>query len=55
MAATGCTMDLAKVAQMVEGLNWLTARDVLCLYCDRMYEGRPSSEDPNWQGKAIKS
>jgi hypothetical protein len=31
MAAKGCTMDPAKVAQMVEGLNRLTARDVLCL------------------------
>jgi hypothetical protein len=31
MAAKGGTMDPAKVAQMVEGLNWLTARDVLCL------------------------
>ena len=48
-------MDPAKVAQIVEGLNWLTARDVLCLCCGCMYEGRPSSEDRGWQGKAIKS
>jgi hypothetical protein len=33
----------------------VTVHDVLCLCCDRMYEGRHSSEDRGWQGKAIKS
>jgi hypothetical protein len=48
-------MDPAKVAQMVEGLNWRAARGVLGLCCGCMYEGRPSSEDRDGQGKAVKS
>ena len=44
----GCTMDSAKVAQRVEALNGLTARDALCLLVSCMLavlDEAPSEEE----------
>jgi hypothetical protein len=46
--AAGYTMDPAKVGQMVEVLNGLTARDALCLLVGCMLavlDGAPSDEE----------